>query len=345
MEQERVRDHRFDNMKALLIFLVVLGHVLSNYGVTAGSDFLYKVIFSFHMPAFIFVSGYFAKQDPKRVLAKLVPLYVVFQCARFLLDAVLAVITGGDGLAALREFQLFTPCWTLWYLLALIIYQLLLPVFTTDNRKHRLYFMILAAALGLLVGLNHDMGKFLSISRVLVFLPFFLLGYYERDSHILTEFGKNRHPRASRVITGCLAAALLTVFALLHRGMRAVWFYGSDPYEPGIFAWPHRVMAWGIALLWIWILLVWTPERELPLVGTVGAHTLSVYLLHSLSIRILLVTPLGTLMNGNLAALILLAAALTIILSWKGFDRVLKKIALPVRREPRSAQGGSHQMG
>ena len=31
-------------------------------------DVIYKIIFSFHMPAFIFVSGYFAKVEPKKIL-------------------------------------------------------------------------------------------------------------------------------------------------------------------------------------------------------------------------------------------------------------------------------------
>ena len=80
-QQKRVRNHQFDNMKALLIFLVVIGHVLSNYGVTEGSDFLYKVIFSFHMPAFIFVSGLFSKssfRDGRRAGKRAVYFFVLY---------------------------------------------------------------------------------------------------------------------------------------------------------------------------------------------------------------------------------------------------------------------------
>lgn len=326
-QQKRVRNHQFDNMKALLIFLVVIGHVLSNYGVTEGSDFLYKVIFSFHMPAFIFVSGYFAKCDPKRVLSKLFPLYVVFQCAQFFLDQILCRISPDLG-EPQEYFQLFRPQWTLWYLLALIIYQLLLPVFTTENKKHRLYYMILAVALGLIVGRNQG-GALLSISRVFVFLPFFLLGYYEKDSHVLMNFGKNKNPIASRIITACLAVFLILVFVFFHHDIAAKWFFGKDRYDPETFTWLARVFAWVIALLWIWILLVWIPNRELPLVGTIGANTLPVYLFHPIVIRILLVTPLGGLMNGNLAALIILSAAITVCFSWTGFEKALRRIAVP----------------
>lgn len=327
MEQKKVRDSRFDNMKALLIFLVVLGHVLSNYGETEGSDFLYKLIFSFHMPAFIFVSGYFAKCDPKRVLSKLFPLYVVFQCVHLLLNTVIGNIRP-DICDPPEKFQLFRPEWTLWYLLALIIYQLLLPVFTTENKKHRLYYMILAAVLGLLIGENAGAGL-LSVSRIFVFLPFFLLGYYEKDSHILLNFGRDKCLKISRAVSACLAAFLVVIFASFHSNIPAKWLYGSDPYEPGSFTWPARVFAWVLALAWIWILLVWVPNRKIPLMGVVGANTLPVYLFHPIVIRLLQLTPLGGLMKGNLAALILLSAVMTVCLSWTGFEKAVRRIAVP----------------
>ena len=72
------RNAYFDNMKALLIFLVVLGHVLSNFaGDDSVGEWIYLVIFSFHMPAFLFVTGYFARSDPKKVIGQLLILYLI----------------------------------------------------------------------------------------------------------------------------------------------------------------------------------------------------------------------------------------------------------------------------
>lgn len=56
------RDSYFDNAKFLLIFLVVFGHIIRSY--IHDNDALlhiYKFIYTFHMPAFILISGYFAK--------------------------------------------------------------------------------------------------------------------------------------------------------------------------------------------------------------------------------------------------------------------------------------------
>lgn len=49
------RNHSVDAVKGVLIFLVVVGHVLLG---TLDEKILRYVIYSFHMPAFFFVSGY-----------------------------------------------------------------------------------------------------------------------------------------------------------------------------------------------------------------------------------------------------------------------------------------------
>ena len=58
------RDYRFDNLKGFLIFLVVLGHAIEKFQgkslMISGS--IYSVIYSFHMPAFIFISGFFTNK-------------------------------------------------------------------------------------------------------------------------------------------------------------------------------------------------------------------------------------------------------------------------------------------
>ncbi len=58
------RDYLYDNYKAFLIFLVVIGHFIEP--AYMNNNFLYTLkwfIFAFHMPAFIFISGYFSKRE------------------------------------------------------------------------------------------------------------------------------------------------------------------------------------------------------------------------------------------------------------------------------------------
>ena len=59
----KTRDYHVDNIKGVLIILVVCGHLLS-YLQDMNSTFAIGVrtfIYFFHMPGFIFMSGYLAK--------------------------------------------------------------------------------------------------------------------------------------------------------------------------------------------------------------------------------------------------------------------------------------------
>ena len=56
------RDYFFDNLKAVLIFLVVLGHFLLPIHGESVLVVVKRLIYVFHMPLFVFVSGYFAKK-------------------------------------------------------------------------------------------------------------------------------------------------------------------------------------------------------------------------------------------------------------------------------------------
>ena len=61
---KKQRDYLYDNYKAFLIFLVVIGHFIEP--AYTNHEFLYTLkwfIFAFHMPAFIFISGYFSKRE------------------------------------------------------------------------------------------------------------------------------------------------------------------------------------------------------------------------------------------------------------------------------------------
>ena len=65
LKQEQQREYLFDNYKVLLIILVVIGHFIEPC--YDQNSFLYELkwgIVAFHMPAFIFISGYFSKRIP-----------------------------------------------------------------------------------------------------------------------------------------------------------------------------------------------------------------------------------------------------------------------------------------
>lgn len=59
----KTREYQYDNIRFLLMALAVLGHLLEIAGEFPHRELLYALIYSFHMPAFLFLSGMFARFD------------------------------------------------------------------------------------------------------------------------------------------------------------------------------------------------------------------------------------------------------------------------------------------
>ena len=61
---EKLRNNNYfiDNLKVILIFLVVFGHLIERY-IDTNSTLLgvYMFIYIFHIPLFVFVSGFLSK--------------------------------------------------------------------------------------------------------------------------------------------------------------------------------------------------------------------------------------------------------------------------------------------
>lgn len=69
------RDLRIDAIKGFLIFLVLWGHVIQNITSNEGyyDDWIFRIIYSFHMPLFALMNGYLfypsqQKRDCKKAL-------------------------------------------------------------------------------------------------------------------------------------------------------------------------------------------------------------------------------------------------------------------------------------
>ena len=83
------RDPWLDNVKMVLVTLVVVGHAIGLVEATQGSHWVYDFIYLWHIPAFVFVSGYLSKSfewDRRRMKSLLYTLaipYLIFEPALF----------------------------------------------------------------------------------------------------------------------------------------------------------------------------------------------------------------------------------------------------------------------
>lgn len=161
------RDFYLDNAKFILIFLVVLGHYCGNYLNSKILIGLYDVIYSFHMPAFILLSGFLSKnikqQRFKDVDTILLP-YIVIQIIFILYKKFLGVH---------QDWTIAIPIDSNWYLLGLFIWRMLIPYF--NYLKYPVTTSIIVA---LVIGFFNDFGEYLDLERIIAFFPYFVIGYF-----------------------------------------------------------------------------------------------------------------------------------------------------------------------
>lgn len=166
------RDPFFDSLKFVLICLVVFGHILECSINDKISFKVYTFIYTFHMPLFIFISGYFSKNTTwpklKNAFKTLIPAYFVFQL-------ILSIPNIIDG--SFRIFNFLTsPQSILWYIPALLYWRIAFYFIA----KVRLPFWVIfsgSVVLSLLIGfINYPV--FMSVTKSITFFPYFVLGYY-----------------------------------------------------------------------------------------------------------------------------------------------------------------------
>ena len=277
---KKTRDHGFDNIRAILIICVVFGHMLEICPSFPGKQSLYQVIYSFHMPVFIFLVGYFARYQINRILFSWIIPYVLFQTLYIAADQMIGMQT---------PFQYATPYWHLWFLVACTFYQLLIPAYNTQSMPKQIFVLICSTALALAVGFDRGVSQDMALSRFFVFQPWFVLGYYSRGYIQQTaEKPQRRRPLLRNGIILGLVAACIAVICLRKFPNNA--FYGSYPYEISKSTVIDRGMIMAMGLVWIALFMyIVKPllEKKIPLLTTLGKNTFPVFLLHAAAIRYL----------------------------------------------------------
>ena len=282
IQRPRRRVPFWDNARYACIVLVVLGHAIQR--LTYDSDIamaLYLSFYAFHMPAFAIIAGYFSKSAPptKRQMARvitdiLVP-YVIFE----MLWTLTKWLVEGQASPNLTE-----PSWTLWFLLALGIFRLVLP-YLALLRWPLLWALLISIGAGYLPNVDSTF----SLSRTLGFLPFFVLGWWLREHDVVDRFRLiDFRPwwlRLVAVVIFAIDAFVAWNWVELWSSIDMdKWFFYDDSYaDLGNDAWWSggvRVALIGVGLLLSAAFFVLIPRRT-TWWTQFGQYTMYVYLLHS----------------------------------------------------------------
>ncbi|WP_088052109.1 acyltransferase family protein [Virgibacillus dakarensis] len=303
------RNAFFDNAKLALIFLVVFGHMIQPF--TNGSNdinTLYTWIYTFHMPAFIFLSGFFAKGSGNKAYVlklakKLILPYLIFQ----LLYTAFYFFIGKDD----WQSGVFYPQWSLWFLFSLFSWHMLLYWF---KKIPPVLSIAIAVEIGLIVGYFGEVGHTFSLSRTFVFFPFFLIGYWLKEEHVMLL--KTKAAKIISVIVMLSVAGAIYLAPEINSG----WLLASKSYgDLGMpeFGGLARLIVYVTSALMAMSVLAWIPKSKHKLT-ILGTRTLYVYLLHGFFIQFFRETDLFEINNIiDLFGLAVISAAIVLVLSSK----------------------------
>ncbi|NQD42093.1 acyltransferase family protein [Glutamicibacter halophytocola] len=305
-----------DAAKGILIILVVLGHFLeATAGWEARSTRLpLTAIYLFHMPAFVFLAGITSKptQLPRRI-GTFVVMLVLFQSLYFMEVHLIGLN---------KTFSLLIPFWILWFLLAMCWWQLLMPLIHKFPKTSVVASLIIPSFTGTFESIGYD----LTLSRTLVFLPFFVIGATYGQSILRTAY---RLPKTAKIVG--IAVAFGAWAYLFAREIRPGWLYGSFSFDrlkvedgTGVLI---RAGLMILAMVIVFTFLSLVPNTRGAL-ATLGRRSLAVFALHGF--LVLAVTPLMPVIlhkSGNLVAVgvcLLMTALAAIVFAAPAFDRSIR---------------------
>ena len=144
-----------DNIKVLLIFLVVFNHIIAFNLVKVDTvvRYVWYAITIFHMPAFVFISGYLSKK-PQNVLKNFKNLLIPYVLG-YTLTWYSQIWLGRSV-----DYEILRPTGSvMWYILALFIYRL------TIEALGKIRFIVpLSILFALWAGTRPEFTTFLSSS-------------------------------------------------------------------------------------------------------------------------------------------------------------------------------------
>lgn len=231
------RDTYFDCLKGLLIIFVVFAHYIgTGYVYDAPKQnvlfqSLFAFFYQFHMPAFVFISGFFSKKVEKARISsweKLLLPYLVF-------NTIFTIING--------EFTnpLLNPLSAMWYLWALFLWRQSLPVLG------KIRFGVVIAIIFSVFCAFEPLGKTVKLFyNAIAYLPFFLMGFHATKERIA------KWRKVPKIISALIVAAVFAgnYFLISKRifGYSTLAYWSAD-YNPNIITTNQILLNIGLELL------------------------------------------------------------------------------------------------
>ncbi len=319
------RDPWLDNVKMVLVTIVVIGHMLVVSPGSRTQSWVYDFVYYFHIPAFVLVTGYlsrsfrYSRRHLLSVLTTLIVPYIIFSW----LMVWWRHLAGGE---ALLDPIWTNPRWPMWYLIVAAMWRLVTPIL-------KLHWAMVPVSIGvsLLAGLTNQ--ELFDLNRFLGFLPFFVIGLHLRPEHLALL-------RSARARAPALVVVALTLWLARHTddfwSTQFLFFRADYASLDATFAegaW-IRIRLIGVAVAMTAAVLALIPQRR-SFLTRMGAYSLVVYLCHGFFVRGLEYRGWADLLPASLPWVCIainttVAVGIALFLAWRPIAERLQWVVDPI---------------
>lgn len=326
MNKPNSRVAKWDNTKAILIFLVVFGHAITaiiSHNELIRSVFLW--ITAFHMPLFMFLTGLFSKSfvnAPKLNYNKITSYVLLYFFMKLTIYLTLGIVKSWG------RFSWTSESGTPWYIFVTAVFMVVTYLVKRFNSKK---VLIISIFLALAVGYIKEIGDAFMLSRIFVYYPYFFLGYMSDRERLLAFISQ----KSVRLIS-CAVLVIFTlgIFAFgdqlfniryVLSGNNSYIEFGEDWYPFGAML---RLGCYILSSVIGLAVLSVIPIRRIPVVTKIGSKTLTVYALHRQVLYVLQYTVFAPMIAalpdyGVMLAMLGISLLIAFVLSLKPFDYIL----------------------
>lgn len=307
-----------DNLKCLLILLVVLGHCLQDTGCDS-NNVLFRFIYSFHIPLFMAVSGYVSqkKNTPwatiqKRALQLVVP---------FLAWGIIkSCITPTIQLLDIIKY----PDKGLWFLLALFFITLIIKLCEEISKatKINIGIVIFSSVAVLYYIAFYIRFQLFGIQFVAWQLPFYCLGWYIKNH----SFTLNKQTAAIMLVISIFASCLWHEAQITNT-------LATHALSPHAWEIIQSVVCACLAIVSYISFFKFYCDKRIAIIDWIGKHTLPLYAvsLTSVSLYCLMFTQISPYIPYGLSILCIFVSTIlfaTTIISLFKRNKVLSLVFL-----------------
>ncbi|GAA4493531.1 acyltransferase family protein [Actinoallomurus oryzae] len=273
----RQRDPFFDNAKFFAILLVVAGHIIQNLRDVHFAHALYLFVYTFHMPVFIVITGYFTRRftfaggKARKLLTNVAVPYFVFETAY-------STYHWAVGHSKF-ELSLLDPYYLTWFLMALFAWRLSTPVWQQIR-----FPIAVAVVISLLSGMSQLPGT-LEMNRVFGLVPFYVLGLFLKPQHF--EILKKGWAAVLGALTMVGGFAVTYLFVDRHMATEWVYWRTGNPklHVNNLVGTGMRLGLLVAATVLVMAFLTLVPRRQ-HWFTSLGSATLYAYLLHGFATKL-----------------------------------------------------------